>query len=30
MKNRAAAWSPYRDEERNEALFAGLRRHALL
>jgi tetratricopeptide (TPR) repeat protein len=30
MKNRAAAWSPYRDEERNAALFAGVRRHGLL
>jgi TolB-like protein/tetratricopeptide (TPR) repeat protein len=30
MKRRAAVWSPYRDEERNVALFAGARRHGLL
>jgi TolB-like protein len=30
MKNRAAVWSPYRDDERNDVLFAGARRHALL
>ncbi len=30
MKKRAAVWSPYRDEERNEVLFAGARRHDLI
>jgi TolB-like protein len=30
MTKRAAVWSPYRDEERNAALFAGVRRHGLL
>ncbi len=30
MESRAAVWSPYRDEERNEVLFAGVRRHGLL
>jgi hypothetical protein len=29
MKKRAAVWSPYRDEERNDVLFAGARRHHL-
>jgi hypothetical protein len=30
MERRAAVWRPYRDEERNDALFAGVRRHGLL
>jgi tetratricopeptide (TPR) repeat protein len=30
MENRAKVWLPYRDEERNDALFAGVRRHGLL
>lgn len=30
MQSRAPAWSPYRDEERNAVLLAGVRRHALL
>jgi adenylate cyclase len=30
MKRRAAVWSPYRDDERNDVLFGGVRRHALL
>jgi tetratricopeptide (TPR) repeat protein len=30
MERRAAVWQPYRDEERNDVLFAGVRRHGLL
>jgi len=30
MKRRAAVWSPYRDDDRNDVLFAGVRRHGLL
>lgn len=30
MTHRARAWTPYRDEERNDALLAGVRRHGLL
>lgn len=30
MGNRARAWSPYRDDERNAVLVAGVQRHGLL
>ena len=30
LRNRASAWSPYRDDERNAVLLAGARRHDLI